>query len=76
MITPGDEYPLHQASRPVRDPGTNRNFYDRFFFNGYTRDGAVFWAVALGMYPGRNIMDAAFAVTADGMRADFSSAPF
>ena len=66
MITPGDEYPLHQSSRPVRDPGTERNLYDRFFFNGYHRDGSTFFAVAFGMYPGRNIMDAAISVVVDG----------
>jgi hypothetical protein len=37
VISRGDEYPLHQSSRPVRDPGTDRNLYDRFFFNGYMR---------------------------------------
>ncbi|MHB1786724.1 MAG: hypothetical protein ACYCS7_11380 [Acidimicrobiales bacterium] len=68
MITPGDEYPLHQSSRPVRDPGTDRNAYDRFFFNGYSPDGAVYFAAALGLYPGRNIMDAGFSVMADGVQ--------
>lgn len=66
MITPGDEYPLHQSARPVRDPGTDRNAYDRFFFNGYSRDGSLFFAVALGLYPGRDVMDAAFSVSLDG----------
>src|ERR1700694_3447734 len=66
MITEGDDYPLHQTSRTFRDPGTDRNFYDRFFFNGYTRDGQVFFAMALGLYPGRDIMDAAFSVSVDG----------
>ena len=68
MITPGDEYPLHQSSRPVRDPGTERNLYDRFFFNGYKRDGSVYFAVAFGQYPGRNIMDGAISVIVDGVQ--------
>ncbi|HUQ39610.1 MAG TPA: hypothetical protein VM030_05605, partial [Acidimicrobiales bacterium] len=68
MITPGDEYPLHQSSRPVRDPGHARNLYDRFFFNGYEPDGSLFFAVALGQYPGRNVMDAAFSVIVDGVQ--------
>ena len=68
MITPGDEYPLHQTSRPVRDPGSDRNAYDRFFFNGYDRDGEAFFAVALGLYPGRNVMDAALGVVVDGVQ--------
>lgn len=68
MITPGDEYPLHQSSRPVRDPGHARNLYDRFFFNGYEPDGSLYFAVALGQYPGRNVMDAAFSVIHDGVQ--------
>jgi hypothetical protein len=68
MITPGDEYPLHASSRPVRDPGTERNLYDRFFFNGYKRDGSVYFAVAFGQYPGRNIMDGAISVIVEGVQ--------
>lgn len=68
MITKGDEYPLHQSSRPVRDPGSEKNLYDRFFFNGYEPDGSLFFAVALGQYPGRNVMDGAFSVIADGVQ--------
>jgi len=34
-ITPFDDYPIHQAIEPITVPGTtDRNFYDRYFFNG------------------------------------------
>ena len=62
MLTKGDDYPIHQTPDPIAYSGTNRNFYDRYFFNGYTTDGAVFFAAALGVYPYLNIMDAGFAV--------------
>ncbi len=72
MISRGDDYPLHQTSRPFRDPGTDRNAYDRFFFNGYPVAGdgvgSTFFAVAFGLYPGRNVMDAAFSVIVDGVQ--------
>ena len=68
MITAGDEYPLHQSSRPVRDPGTERNLYDRFFFNGYPHSADAYFAAAFGVYPGRNVMDGAFSVIADGVQ--------
>lgn len=68
MITPGDDYPLHNDPRPVRDPGTERNLYDRFFFNGYSPDADAYFSIALGMYPGRNIMDAAFGCIVDGVQ--------
>jgi hypothetical protein len=68
VITPGDEYPLHQTSRPVRHAGTDRNLYDRFFFNGYPKDGSLYFALAHGQYPGRDVADAAFSVIVDGVQ--------
>ena len=46
--------------------GSDRNFYDRFFFNGYSADGTIFFAAALGVYPQLNIMDASFALSYEG----------
>jgi hypothetical protein len=68
VITPGDEYPLHQTPRPVRHAGAHRNLYDRFFFNGYARDGSAYIGVAHGQYPGRDIADAAFSIVVDGVQ--------
>jgi hypothetical protein len=62
MLTKGDDFPIHQTPDPVAFSGTDRNFYDRYFFNGYTTGGDVFFGAALGVYPHLNIMDAAFAV--------------
>jgi hypothetical protein len=39
VLTKGDDYPLHQTPEPVAYAGTDRNFYDRYFFNGYAPDG-------------------------------------
>ena len=68
MITNGDDYPLHQTPEPIAYTGGNRNFYDRYFFNGYNREGDVFFAAALGVYPYVNVMDAAFSVVVDGVQ--------
>jgi hypothetical protein len=62
MLTKGDDFPIHQTPDPIAFSGTDRNFYDRYFFNGYSADGEVFFAAALGVYPHLNIMDAGFAV--------------
>ncbi len=62
MLTKGDDFPIHQTPDPIAFSGTDRNFYDRYFFNGYTTDGEVFFGAALGVYPHLNIMDAAFSV--------------
>ncbi len=34
MLSPLDDYPVHQISEPMRHVGTSdRNFYDRYYFN-------------------------------------------
>ena len=67
MLTPADDYPIHQTPEPVACVGTSdRNFYDRYFFNGYARDGSTFIAAAMGQYPNRSVMDAAFNVIHKG----------
>ncbi|MDH3644830.1 MAG: hypothetical protein OES38_22180 [Gammaproteobacteria bacterium] len=66
MLTKADDYPIHQTPEPIAYSGTDRNFYDRYFFNGYHREGDLFFAAALGVYPHLNIMDAAFCAIVGG----------
>lgn len=68
MLTKGDDFPLHQTSEPIAFAGPDRNFYDRYFFNGYSADGTVFFAAAMGFYPQLGIVDAAFCVLVDGVQ--------
>mgnify|MGYP003394739499 FL=1 len=49
MLTKADDYPVHQTAEPIAYAGTDRNFYDRYFFNGYAPDGEVVFAAALGV---------------------------
>src|SRR5436309_8761107 len=58
MLTRGDDYPIHQTPEPIAYAGSDRNFYDRYFFNGYAPDGSEFVAVAFGVYPALNVADA------------------
>jgi len=67
MLTRFDDYPIHQTAEPIAQRSSgDRNVYDRYFFHGYTRDGALMFAAALGLYPNRRVMDAAFSVVRDG----------
>jgi len=69
LIPTFDDYPVHQTAEPVAVPGTgDRNYYDRYFFNGYDPDGGFFFAVALGLYPNRQVVDASFSVLHDGVQ--------
>ncbi len=68
MLTRADDLPIHQTPEPVAYAGTDRNFYDRYFFNGFNPDGSEFFAVAFGVYPHLNIADAHFSVVRDGVQ--------
>ena len=68
MLTKADDFPIHQRPDPIAKPGTDKNFYDRYFFNGYAREGRQFFALALGVYPNRNVIDASFCVIHNGIQ--------
>jgi len=67
MLTKADDFPIHQTPEPIAYSGTDRNFYDRYFFNGYNPDGSGFFAAAFGVYPHLNIADAHFSTIRDGV---------
>lgn len=68
VLSRGDDYPIHQTPDPIAFSGTDRNFYDRYFFNGYAPDGGSFFAVAFGVYPHLDVADAHFCVVRDGVQ--------
>ena len=66
MLTKGDDFPIHQTPEPIAYAGSDRNFYDRYFFNAYAPDGSAFLAIAYGVYPALSVADAHIAVVKDG----------
>jgi hypothetical protein len=72
VLTKGDDYPIHQTAEPVAYAGTDRNFYDRYFFNGYAPGVADdgFFAAALGVYPHINVIDASFCWLSGGKQVN------
>ena len=66
MVGPLDEYPLHQVPLPMAWAGSSdRNFYDRCYFNATNRTGDVFLVTGLGVYPNLGVTDA-YAVVRSG----------
>jgi hypothetical protein len=66
--TPLDEYPIHQTPLPMdRVASSDRNFYDRCYFNAYDRTGEIFLVTGLGVYPNLGVIDA-YAVVRRGDR--------
>lgn len=66
VLTRADDFPVHQTPEPIAFAGTDRNFYDRYFFNGYAPDGSGFFALAFGVYPQLDIVDAHFSCVRGG----------
>ena len=76
MLTKGDDYPLHQTAEPIALAGTDRNFYDRYFFNGYSAQAGDtrMFAVAFGTYPHLDIVDAHLCWLHDGRQINLHAA--
>jgi hypothetical protein len=91
MLNKLDDYPIHQTSEPIAHPATSdRNVYDRTWFNGYAHDGSYYFGIGMAIYPHRGILDCAFSVVQPGQlqhcfygsrrapteRTDMSCGPF
>ncbi|HLY83266.1 MAG TPA: hypothetical protein VKQ71_09775, partial [Acidimicrobiales bacterium] len=64
MLSPLDDYPAHQIAEPMRFVGTSdRNFYDRYYFNLHHCSDELFLTAGLGQYPNLGVADAFVAVT-------------
>lgn len=59
MLGPMDEFPIHQLPQPIAWPGSSdRNFYDRSYFNAHDRTGNLFLITGIGYYPNLGVKDA------------------
>jgi len=50
---------------------SDENAYDRYFTNGFHRSGDFYFALALGRYPNRRVMDAALTIQIGGVHHSF-----
>ena len=54
-----DDYPVHQAAEFIAHPATSdRNFYDRYYFNMHPSTGDWFAIFGYGQYPNLGVVDA------------------
>src|ERR1700755_1934582 len=59
MLGPMDEFPVHQIPQPIAWPGSSdRNFYDRSYYNAHDRTGNIFLISGIGYYPNLGVKDA------------------
>lgn len=63
MPIPADEFALHQVPLSLAQVATSdRNAYDRWYFNAHDRSGEVFLVTGFGVYPNLGVQDAFAAV--------------
>ena len=59
MLTSWDDFPIHQIAEPIRHVGTSdRNFYDRYYFNLHASSDELFMIMGMGQYPNLGTHDA------------------
>jgi hypothetical protein len=64
---PLDEFPVHQVPMSMRYMETSdRNSYDRSYWNAQDRTGEVFLVTGLGAYPNLGVMDAYATIATPG----------
>lgn len=69
MLNRLDDYPVHQTPEPLAVPATSdRNVYDRTWFNGYATDASAYFGFGMAIYPSRGVMDCAFSAVTNGGR--------
>lgn len=69
MLNKFDDYPIHQTPEPIAHAAsTDRNVYDRTWFNGYAVDGSYYFGIGMAVYPHRGVLDCAFSVVQPGQR--------
>jgi hypothetical protein len=69
MLNRLDDYPIHQTPEPIAHvASSDRNAYDRTWFNGYSTNGESYFGIGMAVYPHRGILDCAFSVVEKGGR--------
>jgi len=68
MLSKMDDYPIHQIAEVIRYVATSdRNFYDRYYFNLHPRSDELFVIMGMGQYPNLAVQDA-FVVSRRGTK--------
>ena len=63
MISSWDDFPVHQNAEPIRFVGTSdRNFFDRYYFNCQASSDEIMVVISMGQYPNLGTQDCFVAV--------------
>ena len=62
-ISSWDDFPIHQTAEYIRHPATSdRNFYDRYYFNMHGSSDEVMAIFGIGQYPNLGVADGFLAI--------------
>lgn len=72
MLLEFDDYPIHQTPDPIAVPASSdRDFYERYWFNGYNRAGDFYIGVGAAVYPHLDIVDCGVSIVRNGRQHAF-----
>lgn len=72
LLSPFDDYPIHQNPHPIAVPGaSDRNVYGRYWFGAGHRDGEFHIEAAFGRYPNLRVVDGHVSIVVGGRQASF-----
>lgn len=72
MLSLLDDFPIHQFAEPISlTASSDRNTYDRYWYNAHAKDGSMYFGVALGRYPNLGVLDCSFSFVFEGKQYAF-----
>jgi len=72
MLSKFDDFPIHQTPDPVAHPATSdKDVYERYWFNGYSKAGDFYLGVGTALYPHLGLHDCGISVVHDGVQYSF-----
>jgi hypothetical protein len=72
MLSPLDDYPIHQVPKPIGLVATtDHNAYGRYWFGAFERTGRFIVEAAFGRYPNLGVVDGSVSIAIDGRQVAF-----
>lgn len=72
MLTKLDDFPVHSSPTPLTTMATSdRNVYDRYWYNAHALDSSFYFGVGLCRYANLGIIDASLSLAIDGKQYAF-----
>lgn len=72
MLSKFDDYPIHQTPDPIAHPASSdKDVYERYWFNGYSRAGDIYFGIGTALYPHLGLHDCGISIVHEGVQHAF-----